>query len=283
MVVVLVAVAATLGLVAAQRGDERPAPSQTTAAVPAVAVAVTADPAGGPARGTMVMVHGGGWAGHSAGGRDRLMANPGTQLLALGWRVVSIDYAEGTAGLRDVLDTIDSEVARKTGLGPLCIYGESSGAHLALIAAARRRAVDCVAGLGALTDLPLYVRDAETGTDGQVRLLAERIERFFGTTRAALAPWDPVSVASSIRAEVLLLHEAADPLVPATHGTRFQAAHPSTRVVELEAGDPDDPSTTFMHGTVSARGRAQYAAAIKRLAEQMVAALRAERRAARKG
>jgi acetyl esterase/lipase len=226
----------------------------------------------------MVMVHGGGWAGHSAGGRDRLMANLGSQLLALGWRVVSIDYEEGAAGLDDVLETIDSEVERRTGLGPLCLYGESAGGHLALIAAARRRSVHCVVGLGALTELGRYERDAATSADGQVRLLAERIGRFFGTTRAALAQWSPVSVAPSIRADVLLLHEADDPLVPATQAARFEAAHPATRVVELEAGDPDDPSTTFMHGSVSPRGRAQYASAIKRFVEQAVVARRAARR-----
>ena len=281
VVVALVAVGAALGLVACQRGSDEP--PTTTGPVAPVAVTATADPASGPVRGTMVMVHGGGWAGHSATGRDRLMANPGRQLLALGWRVVSIDYAEGTAGLDDVLKTIDSEVARKTGLGPLCLYGESSGAHLALIAASRRRSVDCVAGLGALTDLPRYVRDAETSSDDQAGILAERIGRFFGTTRAALAPWNPVAVARSIRADVLLLHEAGETLVPATQGTRFRAVHPMTRVVELEAGDPADASTIFMHGTVSTRGRAQYAAAIRLFAGQAVAARRAERRAARKG
>jgi len=277
VVVVLVAVGMALGLVVAQRGSDQPqtpSPTTTTGAVAPVAVAVTADPASGPARGTMVMVHGGAWAGHSAVGRDRLMTNPGGLLLRLGWRIVSIDYAEGTAGLRDVLKAIDSEAARNTGPGPLCLYGESAGAHLALIAASRRRSVDCVAGLGALTDLPLYGRDAETSTDDLVRLVAARIRRFFGTTRAALTPWNPVSVAPSIRADVLLMHEAGETLVPATQGKRFQAAHPATRVVELEAGDPDDASTAFLHGSVSTRGRAQYASAIERLVEQMVAAPR---------
>jgi acetyl esterase/lipase len=277
VVLVVVAVAVVLGLSALRR-DRAPAP-----AVVPVAVTATADPASGVARGTMVMVHGGGWAGHSAAGRDRLMANPGALLLELGWRVVSIDYPEGAAGLRDVLATIDSEVARKTGLGPLCLYGESSGGHLVLLAASRRRSVDCVAGLGALTDLPRYERDARDSSDAQVRFLAGRIGRFFGTTRAQLAPWDPVSLAPSIHADVLLMHEASDTLVAATQATSFAAAHPATRVVELEAGDPHDPSTTFMHGNVSTRGRAQYASAIERLARQAVAARRAERRAARSG
>jgi acetyl esterase/lipase len=285
VVVAVIAIGTVLGALAACGTDKPPTGSQPTTPGPVAPVAdtTTADPQGGGARGTMIMVHGGGWAGHSAAGRDRLIANPGSLLLKLGWRIVSIDYAEGTAGLKDVLETIDSEVERKTGLGPMCLYGESSGAHLALIAASRRRTVDCVAGLGALTDLSLYERVAETSSDGQVRLLAGRIGQFFGTTRAALAPWDPISVARSIHADVLLMHEEDEPLVPATQARRFQAAHPATRVVELEAGDPADASTIFMHGSVSTRGREQYAAAIRQFVTRAVAARRAERRAQRKG
>ena len=64
----------------------------------------------------------------------------------------------GQAGLQDVLDAAGSELARIGDNGPVCIYGESAGAHLALVAAERLRAIDCVIGLGTPTDLPLYTR-----------------------------------------------------------------------------------------------------------------------------
>ncbi len=75
-----------------------------------VAVAATADPTTGPARATMIMVHAGGCAGHDARAQRLLMDTPGALLSRLGWRVVSIDYEEGADGLRDVLDTISSEI-----------------------------------------------------------------------------------------------------------------------------------------------------------------------------
>ena len=158
-----------------------------------------------------------------------------------------------------MLETIDGEIARKTSNGPICLYGESSGAHLALVAAARQRAIDCVIGLGTPTDLPLYESEGATSSEPRVRQVAAQIKKFFGTTSAELAPWNPVGLASSIRADVLLLREGDDPIVSPAYAQRFRAASPGTKVVELEAGDA---SQRFVHGTISARGRAQYAAAI---------------------
>jgi acetyl esterase/lipase len=226
-------------------------------AVVPVAAPITADPSGGKVRGTMIMVHGGGWAGHDVHAQQVLMEIPGKGLLARGWRVVSVDTKEGKGGLQNVLETIDSEIARKTSNGPMCLYGESSGAHLALVAAARQRAIDCVIGLGTPTDLPLYESDGPTSSEPRVRQVAAQIKKFFGSTRAELAPWNPVGLASSIRADVLLMREGDDPIVSPAYATRFQAARPGTKIVELDPG-----TTRFVHGTISERGRAQYAAAI---------------------
>jgi acetyl esterase/lipase len=234
----------------------------TTAAAPAEPI--TADPAGGRVRGTVIMVHGGAWVGHIVSEQRRLMGIPGRHLLDRGWRVVSVDMQEGAAGLQDVLDVVASEIARKTSSGPLCLYGESSGAQMVLVAAARQRAVDCVIGLGTPADLPLYESEGAPGGDANkvVRLVASRMKRFFGTTKAELATWDPVTLAPQIRAPVLLMREGDDQIVSAAQAKRFKAASPETKVVTLEPGDPADASTKFMHGTISARGRTQYADAI---------------------
>ena len=223
------------------------------------AVAATADPEG-PARATMIMVHAGGWAGHDARAQQILMRSPGALLRHRGWRVVSIDYEEGTAGLDDVLHTIASEIARKTSNGPLCLYGESSGAHLALVAAARRgKEIDCVIGLGTPADLKLFEATAKARDQ---RIVAAQMRKFFGTTATELAPWDPVTLAPQIDADVLLMREGDDELVPAIQSAHFAAAHPSTKVVTLDPGDPADASTHFVHGTISAQGREEYNAAI---------------------
>jgi acetyl esterase/lipase len=242
---------ATLAACGTPKGNETPTRTQ-----PPVAVPVTADPAG-PARATMIMIHGGGWAGHDDRAQRLLMEVPGKLLLRRGWRVVSIDYEEGTAGLDDVLKTARAETARRTSNGPLCLYGESSGGHLALVAAARLgNEIDCVIGLGAPADLPLYLATAKSGS-AQHRFVARLVRKYFGTSDAELAPWDPVSLAGSIRADVLLMHGGDDTLVPANQSASFAAARPGTQTVTLEPG-----RMPFVHGSISARGRAAYEEAV---------------------
>ena len=251
--------------------------------IPPVAGPISIDPTAGPARGTVIMVHAGGWAGHDAYAQDQLAKSPGNIFLERGWRVVSIDYNDGTDGLQDVLNAAGAELARRTGDGPLCIYGESSGAHLALVAASRLRAIDCVIGLGAPTDLALYQAEGSVRADARVRLVASQISRFFGTTLEQTAPWNLVALAPAIHADALLMHEADDAVVPPIHALRFQAARPTTQIVALEAGDPSNPANDFMHGTVSDVGRSHYASAIGAFADRAVAARAAERQASSTG
>ncbi|MEA2156068.1 MAG: hypothetical protein QOE11_2208 [Solirubrobacteraceae bacterium] len=259
----------------------KPKPAPVPVIAP-VAAPIAVDPAG-PVRGTVIMVHAGGWAGHDANAQDALSKSPGNLFLERGWRVVSIDYEDGTAGLQDVLDAAGAELARRTTDGPLCLYGESSGAHLALVAASRLRAIDCVIGLGTPTDLTLYEAEGAVSADQRVKLVAGQISRFFGTTLEQTAPWNLVALAPTIHADVLLLHEADDAVVSPLHAARFAAARPTTQTLELEAGDPGNPADDFMHGTISQAGRAQYANAIGSFADRAVAGRDAERNAARTG
>ena len=239
--------------------DEPRTPAQTPAAVPAP---VTADPAG-PARATMVMVHGGGWGGPSDQAQRLLMEVPGKLLLQRSWRVVSTTYREGKAGLDDVLKTVRAEIDRRTSNGPICLYGESSGGHLSLLAAARLGdEIDCVIGVGAPTDLPLYLATAKAGSD-EHRFVAGRAREYFGTRDADLEPWDPTGLAGSVRADVMLIRARDDTFVPASQSASYAAARPGTRVVTLQAG-----GTTFVHGSISARGRTQYEEAIASFAAQ---------------
>jgi dienelactone hydrolase len=251
--------------------------------VPPVAAPISADPAGGRARGTVIMVHKGGWAGHDGVRQDRLMQSPGKLFLERGWRVVSIDYEEGSEGLQDVLNAAGGELARGTGDGPLCIYGESAGAQLALVAASRLRAIDCVIGVGAPADLAFYQEQGSASENGQVRFVANRISRFFGTTRDQIASWNPTSLAPTLHADVLLVHEADDTLVPPVHDRRFQAARPTTQLLVLEPGDPSDRATDFVHGSVSQLGRARFESALGAFADRAVADRATERNATRTG
>jgi acetyl esterase/lipase len=287
-VLALLALMGVLAMSAAQAGAASPfrLPSLIKPApvpvIPPVAGAITIDPVG-PVRGTVIMVHAGGWAGHDAYAQDLLTKSPGNLFLERGWRVVSIDYEDGTDGLQDVLNAAGAELARNTTDGPLCLYGESSGAHLALVTASRLRSIDCVIGLGTPTDITLYQAEASVSADARVRLVASQMSRFFGTTLAETAPWNLISIAPTIHADVLLLHEVDDSVVSALHDARFAAARPTTQTMALEAGDPNNPADDFMHGTISANGRTQYANAIGSFADRAVAAGAAERNAARSG
>ena len=201
----------------------------------------------------MIMVHAGGWAGHDARAQQLLMDSPGKLLLKRGWRVVSIDYE---AGSRRAATTSCGPFAPsssgETSNGPLCLYGESSGAHLALVAAARLgREIDCVIGLGAPADLPLYLATAANGSARPADRRPGRSRKFFGTSagpssrrgiRSSLAP--------TIPADVLLMREGDDGTVPADQSARLTAAHP--RDDDAHASIP--ARRAFVHGTISAQG-----------------------------
>jgi len=254
-------------------------PKPASQAVAPVADLIQADPPDGVVRGTVIMIHSGGWKGHDAYTQGQLLEKPGALFLDRGWRVVSIDYDEGTAGLQDVLAAARAELGRGTAPGPLCLYGESAGGHLALVAASQLPDIDCVISLGAPTDINLYRSEGSVSPDFRVRLVASQASRFFGTTIEAVAPWNPVSLAPKMQADVLLINEADDAIVPLTHTTRFHAARLTTQTAVLEAGDPADPSTTFVHGTVSEAGRARYAATIGSFTDRAVTNAKAERMA----
>ncbi len=253
-----------------------------TPVIPPVQAPLSADPSGPPV-GTMILVHAGGWAGHDGYAQGELLKNPGDLFLARGWRVVSIDYDEGPNGLQDLLNIAGAELARRSSDGPLCIYGESSGAHLALVAAARLRAIDCVIGVGTPTDLYQYTVEASVSSDDRVKLVAGQIMRLFGTTAEATAAWNLVALAPAIHADVMLIHETDDELVTAAHAQRFVAARPTTQLIGLQAGDRGNSAQDFMHGTVSDVGRGQYMAGIGSFADAAVRARAAEREAARTG
>jgi acetyl esterase/lipase len=281
--VALLALAGALCLQAAQANAAlpplipKPPPAPVIAPVQAP---VSVDPVG-PVRGTMILVHGGGWAGHDGVRQNDLLKSPGDVFVARGWRVVSIDYDEGPAGLQGVLDAAGAELGRRSSDGPLCVYGESAGAHLALMAASRLSAIDCVIAFGPPTDLYQYTQEAAVNSDPRVKLVSSQITRLFGTTPEAVAPWNVVSLAPTLQADVLLLHEVDDLLIPASHGQRFLAARPTTQVIDLAAGGQASPR--FMHGTVSDLSRAQFAEGIGAFADRAVIARGDDRGAARSG
>jgi acetyl esterase/lipase len=111
---------------------------------------LTAD---GVQRGVVLLLHSGGWmqTGSWAAAGMRLDAD---RWRARGWRTINASYRACGRALEDVVAFADHIRARIPNNQPLCIVGTSSGAHLALLAAALRpAAVDCVVSQSGPTDL----------------------------------------------------------------------------------------------------------------------------------
>jgi len=235
-----------------------------------------------PVRGTMLMVHGGGWTGPAPMAQKALMTMPGETLTQRNWRTVSVDYKAGSAGLQDVIDAAGAELSKPTG-GLLCIYGESAGAQLALVAASRVTGVDCVIAFAPPADFEEYQAEVGRSDDGDRRIIAGQIASVWGSTPEDRSPGDPVKVARAIAGDVLLLRQADDPLIPIEQIDNFVAARPTSQRAELESAPGSDLSGFYLHGTFSDNGRNQYRAQIGSFVDREAAAYAAEREATRTG
>jgi dienelactone hydrolase len=276
----LLAIAATglAGLLNPLLGGQPAAPPPPPPPVPQQALVAT--PAA--VTGTMIMVHGGGWTGPGPRAQRGLMTMPGDTLTQRNWRVVSVDYHAGAAGLQDVVDAASAELAQPTG-GLLCIYGESSGAQLALVAASRLPGVDCVVAMGPPADFEAYQAEVQRSNDPDRRVVARQIASVWGSTPAERALADPTKIANAIAGDVLILREADDPLIPIEQVDNFVAARPTTQRVELEGAPGFDLGQFYLHGTMSDNGRNQYRAAIGSFVDRAAASYAAERGASRMG
>src|SRR4051794_7527481 len=109
----------------------------------------TTYPSGAP-RGWVIVVHAGGWqiVGPGMPGLERPEVD---RLTSWGYATLNVDYRRGAAGLTDVLHFYDRLRRRVGAQMPICIDGSSSGGHLALMAAQRRKGVTCVIARAAPT------------------------------------------------------------------------------------------------------------------------------------
>jgi acetyl esterase/lipase len=208
-------------------------------------------------RGTVVLVHAGGWVGPDRERQWALDWWPGAVFRRAGWSTRTIDYAAGKAGLGSVTAEIAAAIARSP-RRPVCAYGESSGGHLALLAAAALPRMRCVIGLGAPTDFERWRSDAvREGRAFSLTSYSQTVVPTFGAGRVEDA-WEPVAAAARIRARVLLVGQADDEVLPiAGQLDAFHAVHPRTDVLLTPAGDPNDPRQRYLHGTLSPAARAE--------------------------
>jgi acetyl esterase/lipase len=216
-----------------------------SSAAPAVARSVVA-----PARthATVVLLAGNAWSGTTEPGKQAIYEQVGRYLERAGHRVVVADYPAGVeAGLAAVNAAVQAELEADPAR-PLCLYGESSGGHLALLAAEIVRGVDCVATVAAPADLHLWAHEEDAAPDTtQAITFRTHIVPAFGSDPAGWLPFEPALHTDRLPKLVLSMAGADDATVPLDQLKQLPGRH-----YVLPPG-----SLPFVHGTTTPGGLAE--------------------------
>jgi acetyl esterase/lipase len=197
----------------------------------------------------VVYVHGGGWR---RGSRREPLRTLGADfygtLAAQGFAVAAIDYrlsgeARFPAPLQDVCTAVGwtrhNAASYRLDAGRVFLWGDSSGGHLALLAALTGAEVQGVVAWFPVTDLlgmPSDVADAggvpDTGPDSrEAQLLGAPARSVPDLARQA----SPVTHVSAAAPPILLMHGTADDMVPAAQSIRLaEALDAAGAAVQLE-------------------------------------------------
>jgi acetyl esterase/lipase len=192
-----------------------------------------------------MVIHGGGWT-QQGPAAVAAMAPQVQRFRAWGYPARAITYGPGRQGLSDVLGIIDRFRAAHP-RRRICLYGESAGGHLALLAAQRRAAIDCVIALGAPTDLVALAAPHQT--------LRSLVLWYFGD---ALGEYSPARH-RGLRARVLLAYKRDDTVVPLEQGLQMRSVARRAVFNVLEPGP-----MKWIHGTVSRASTKRLARRVRR-------------------
>ena len=211
-------------------------------------------PAGRP-RGTILILHGGGW--HVIG-RGALASTRGEadRWLSRGWRTVNASYRGCSSSSDDVVTLFDRVQEVYGGSRPVCASGQSAGAHLALLLAAVRSRLACVVAQAGPADLTALAGQAAPDPAGRVshagpRRVANMAVAAFGDDRlAALSP-----TRQAVGARVLIAIGASDTAIPWQQATGFAAAQRARdREAYVDTLQLASGSIYWIHALVSQEG-----------------------------
>lgn len=204
------------------------------------------------ARGTVLVIHGGGWQWVGPQYVQNIQPEA-ARFASYGWRTVNVDYTAGRASLRDIRGWYDR--VRSLYPGPVCAFGESAGAHLALMLA-HARSVDCVIGHAAITDL----RTIRGSKDA--KLIREKfVPPSFGDK---LTEYSPVAHTARTGVRVLLANSQRDTIAPCRQLAAYKRAQPDARTVCVAGG-----RAPFIHAGVDAAALERLHIAERRLLAQV--------------
>jgi acetyl esterase/lipase len=189
--------------------------------------------AGAQGRPLVVVVHGGFWRP----AYDRVHVRPLTAALAqAGWTTAAIEYRRVPGRPDDTVDDVAAAIRFLAGAadldgrtdGRLVLAGHSAGGHLVLQAAADDR-VPALAGVVALAPV------ADLGLAEHLALDGDAVRAFLGGPAAGRPDLDPVRLPAP-GVPVTVVHGTDDAIVPLAVGRSYLAAHPATRLVEVDGG-----------------------------------------------
>ena len=176
----------------------------------------------------VVLIHGGGWRGDLRTFADPLMHTYIADLTRWGHRVYNVGYRSGAKSLPDVRDAID-RVARTHRKAPICLVGESAGAHLALVAAKRSKRIKCVIDIAGPPDL------LDSGNRPHAKRLTDLATWAFGEQR--LRRLSPINRVRGLRNSAVLIAAApCDVYIDIAQQRRFARKLRKGRLVELDPG-----------------------------------------------
>ncbi len=196
-------------------------------------------PAGQPARGAVLLLHGGGWASHVPALLD--FTRPfGRRLARWGYVVWMVDYRSGAASLKDAVRWYRRIRAAYPGK-PLCANGQSAGGHLALWVAVKT---------------PLRCVIDESGPTDLTTATVSTIPSFFPSAarQRRLSPLTYAGRAVFAGTRILVAHAIDDPVVPYRQSLRFHHRQ-SSRLVSLPSGDQ---GVFWVHSAVDSRAFNRY-------------------------
>ena len=144
-----------------------------------------------------------------------------------GWPATGDDVATAVDALPGLVSGLDVHTQRLT------LVGHSAGGHLVLWLAARGVPADRVVGLGPVGDLEAAARDCLGGGATQALLGGSPEE-----VPEAYAAADPMRLLGGTgrATRILVLHGAADPVVPVENSRGLAARHPHVELRVLDAG-----------------------------------------------
>jgi acetyl esterase/lipase len=229
-----------------------------------------------PAKGWVIVIHGGGWL---QVGRQFLATAAARYFQRLGWGTYTIDYRPGELSFWDTLaayDLLRSHLGRQT---PVSAWGASAGGTLAMLLAAVRPDLDAAISEAGPTDLvslgsqPAYAGPGVAGSLAGPANVQAAARAAFGSDR--LWDWSPVRVAGLIDIPLLAVGSGWDPLVPDRQQlAEIKRARPATQTMLL-AGAPNPPDgagfANMTHASVTLAALRSYHAAIRRLLVRAVA------------